>query len=106
MNHPIEDEIYWQNSSITGKFDRIQLPAFHLGGWYDCFIGPTLENYVEMNKVNGQLSNIQKLIVGPWSHGLFPRSRVNASLECTRLGIGLTLMKILPPFIFAGLITG
>ncbi|MCP1491452.1 putative CocE/NonD family hydrolase [Peribacillus frigoritolerans] len=71
LNHPIEDETYWQNSSITEKFARIQLPAFHLGGWYDCFIGPTLENYVEMNKVNGQQSNTQKLIIGPWSHGLF-----------------------------------
>ncbi|MDQ7864789.1 CocE/NonD family hydrolase [Peribacillus frigoritolerans] len=92
LNHPIEDETYWQNSSITEKFARIQLPAFHLGGWYDCFIGPTLENYVEMNKVNGHLGNTQKLIIGPWSHGLFYLgSRVNALLECMRLGDWINL---------------
>ncbi|CAH0196782.1 Cocaine esterase [Peribacillus sp. Bi96] len=71
LKRPIEDESYWQDSSIADKYDRLQLPAYHMGGWYDCFIGPTLENYVEMNKVNDQSSNKQKLIVGPWGHGHF-----------------------------------
>ncbi|MEH7547823.1 CocE/NonD family hydrolase [Bacillus sp. OTU2372] len=65
--HSIEDEEYWKGSSITDKYEDLQVPAFHLGGWYDCFIGPTLTNYVEMAK-NGLH---QKLIVGPWGHGYF-----------------------------------
>lgn len=71
MHHPIEDEEYWKESSIIDQYKNIQVPAFHLGGWYDCFIGPTLNNYVEMTK-NGYM---QKLIIGPWGHGSFDSSQ-------------------------------
>jgi putative CocE/NonD family hydrolase len=67
MLHPVEDEEFWKESSIIDQYKNIQVPAFHLGGWHDCFIGPTLNNYVEMTK-NGQM---QKLIIGPWGHGSF-----------------------------------
>jgi len=65
--HSIEDEEYWKESSIVDKYKDLQVPAFHLGGWYDCFLGPTLTNYVEMAKTG----HPQKLIVGPWGHGYF-----------------------------------
>lgn len=67
LAHPIEEEEYWKESSITDKYGDLQIPAFHLGGWYDCLIGPTLTNYVEMTKAG----HPQKLIVGPWGHGYF-----------------------------------
>ena len=67
LSHPPEDEDYWRKSSIVDKYEDLQIPAFHLGGWYDCFIGPTLTNYVEMAKTGHH----QKLIVGPWGHGYF-----------------------------------
>lgn len=71
LDHPMEDEEYWEKSSIIDKYKDLQLPAFHLGGWYDCFIGPTLTNYVEMTKTG----HMQKLIVGPWGHGNFEASQ-------------------------------
>jgi putative CocE/NonD family hydrolase len=71
LDHPIEDEEYWKESSIIDKYKDFQLPAFHLGGWYDCFIGPTLTNYVEMTKTGYH----QNLIVGPWGHGNFEPSQ-------------------------------
>ncbi|HEY9576764.1 MAG TPA: CocE/NonD family hydrolase, partial [Pseudobacillus sp.] len=71
LAHPLEDEDYWQESSIVHEYEALQLPAFHLGGWYDCFIGPTIENYTEMKKTNDETVNCQKLIIGPWGHGLF-----------------------------------
>lgn len=43
----------------------IDLPGFHLAGWYDCFLGPTIDNYLSLKKKN----NNQKLIIGPWGHG-------------------------------------
>ncbi|OIK15896.1 hypothetical protein BIV60_07160 [Bacillus sp. MUM 116] len=67
LEHPIEDEDYWKESSIVDKYGDLQIPAYHLGGWYDCFIGPTLTNYIEMTKAGQN----QKLIVGPWGHGYF-----------------------------------
>lgn len=71
LNHPVDDEAYWKKTSIAHQYEKLKLPAFHIGGWYDCFIGPTLENYMEMTKVNRQAENKQKLIVGPWGHGSF-----------------------------------
>ncbi|MFP5116208.1 CocE/NonD family hydrolase [Bacillaceae bacterium C204] len=71
LSHPLEDEAYWRKSSITDKYEYLTLPAFHLGGWYDCFIGPTLTNYQEMTKANIHTGQHQKLMVGPWGHGDF-----------------------------------
>lgn len=67
LSQPIENEDYWGQSSIADKYRDLQVPAFHLGGWHDCFIGPTLTNYIEMTKTGPH----QKLIVGPWGHGYF-----------------------------------
>jgi len=67
LSHPLEDEDYWKQTSIAYQYENLQIPAFHLGGWYDCFIGPTLTNYKEMTK-SGKL---QKLMIGPWGHGYF-----------------------------------
>lgn len=67
LSHPIEDEDFWKESSIADKYPKLDVPAFHLSGWYDCFTGPTLTNYVEMTKTGKH----QKLIVGPWGHGYF-----------------------------------
>lgn len=67
LTHPIEDEEYWNESSITDKYESLELPAYHLGGWYDCFTGPIISNYMGM-KQTGQM---QKLLIGPWGHGDF-----------------------------------
>ncbi len=67
ISHAPEDEDYWKEANIADKYMDLQIPAFHLSGWYDCFTGPTLMNYEEMKKT-GQP---QKLIVGPWGHGYF-----------------------------------
>lgn len=67
LSHPIEEDDYWEKSSIAEKYKDLDVPAFHLSGWYDCFTGPTLTNYVEMTKSE----QLQKLIVGPWTHGNF-----------------------------------
>jgi putative CocE/NonD family hydrolase len=67
LSHPLEDEDFWKQSSIADRYEDLRVPAFHLGGWYDCFIGPTLTNYMEMAKTGQH----QKLIVGPWGHGYF-----------------------------------
>ncbi|HET7521735.1 MAG TPA: CocE/NonD family hydrolase [Bacillales bacterium] len=66
--HPLEDEAYWEETSIVHQYGQLGVPAFHLAGWYDVFLGPTIKNYTEMAKKTGQK---QKLIIGPWGHGTF-----------------------------------
>ncbi|SDL88392.1 CocE/NonD family hydrolase [Sediminibacillus halophilus] len=54
-------------ASIKHRLPSLELPAYHLAGWYDCFLGSTLENYQEMCKAGEE----QCLIIGPWGHGDF-----------------------------------
>ncbi len=57
-----------QRMSILEKYHQIQLPAYHIAGWYDNLLQSTLKNYMELKK-QGQA--MQKLIIGPWGHGVF-----------------------------------
>jgi uncharacterized protein len=59
------DDHYWRSLSINRRYDRIDVPAFIVGGWYDVFIRGTLENYVGLRARNQPV----RLLVGPWAHG-------------------------------------
>lgn len=64
LEHPSEDG-YWRATAIREDYGRIDVPALHIGGWYDVFLAGTIENYVELERRVGR----QKLVVGPWTHG-------------------------------------
>ena len=61
--------------TIAGKHDRVQVPSFNVGGWYDIFLGDTLANFSAMR----QLGQPTKLLIGPWSH--MERSRAGRRSE-------------------------
>ncbi len=66
------DDGAWDEVNIDGKYDLIDVPSFHIGGWYDCFIGETLRQYEAMkerSKENG--TRPPRLLVGPWTHAGF-----------------------------------
>lgn len=55
----------WARSCrIAGRHDEVDLPTFHIGGWYDIFCQGTLDNYVAMRRAGKSAS----LVVGPWVH--------------------------------------
>lgn len=64
------DDEGWDYLNIDGRYDRVEAPTFHIGGWYDCFIGETLRQYEAMKE---RAAGIQppRLLVGPWTHGEF-----------------------------------
>jgi putative CocE/NonD family hydrolase len=69
LEHPDYDD-YWKQWSINGRFSRIAVPAYHVGGWYDIFLNGTLRNYVGV-KASGATEaarNGQRLLIGPWYH--------------------------------------
>jgi putative CocE/NonD family hydrolase len=57
--HPTRDE-YWEGLAETLRHDDIEVPVMHMAGWFDIFLGGTLEN---RRRLGGPLT------VGPWSHG-------------------------------------
>ena len=62
---------YWQATDVRSRIDRISVPAYHLGGWYDLFTNGTLASYSAMVEHAGTPTarSGQKLIMGPWLHG-------------------------------------
>jgi putative CocE/NonD family hydrolase len=67
----VDDEA-WEYLNIDGKYEGVQAPTFHVGGWYDCFIGETLRQYEAMKEQSAQRGlRLPRLLVGPWTHGMF-----------------------------------
>ena len=77
LNHPTYDE-YWKEIAHSEFYEQVTVPALNIGGWYDCFLGGTIENYVGMKQRGGSKAarQHQRLVIGPWSHvgimGSFP----------------------------------
>lgn len=63
------DDSFWEELSLTiEKVRNIKVPAFHLGGWYDNLLDPTIKNYQSLKEYT---DHPQKLMIGPWAHGDF-----------------------------------
>ena len=50
--------------TIKGKHERVDVPTFNVGGWYDIFLSDTIANFQAMR----QLGRPTKLMIGPWTH--------------------------------------
>jgi putative CocE/NonD family hydrolase len=69
LAHPSDDE-YWNRFDVEARHDRFQVPAFHLTGWYDTLVSPTIRNFVGLRAraANETARRHQRLIIGPWTH--------------------------------------
>jgi uncharacterized protein len=70
LAHPTDDE-FWRPVSIDRIHDRVQVPAFIIGGWYDLLLKGTLQNYRLMRSDAGteRARSGTRLLIGPWAHG-------------------------------------
>jgi hypothetical protein len=70
LEHPVLDD-YWRSVSIDSSYADIRVPALNVGGWYDLFLGGTLENFVHIRREAGseRARTHTRLVVGPWAHG-------------------------------------
>ena len=66
------DDPGWDYLKIDDKYDKVAAPTFHIGGWYDCFIGETLRQYGAMKRRSEEAGlRPPRLLVGPWTHADF-----------------------------------
>ena len=74
LAHPDYDA-YWKQWSIEEHFADIQVPALHIGGWYDIFLGGTLRNYTGIKAHGGTdaARNGQRLLIQIGGHAGFGR---------------------------------
>ena len=53
------------------RYSNMEVPAYHLTGWYDIFIDGQIETWAQMRQhLNPAQTNqqLQKLVIGPWAH--------------------------------------
>ena len=69
LGHPARDD-WWKAISPRERYAAVTAPALNIGGWYDIFVGGTVENYRGLRDRGGSETARagSRLMVGPWSH--------------------------------------
>ncbi|BAZ14753.1 peptidase S15 [Calothrix sp. NIES-4071] len=60
-----ESDTYWQELSPKTHLQDVDLPMFHIGGWFDTYLRGTLNLYQD---IVARSQHRQQLLVGPWAH--------------------------------------
>ena len=61
---------YWTNISLQDNWGQVNVPAIHIGGWYDIFTQGTIDGFLGYQHLGGPgAQGKSKLILGPWTHG-------------------------------------
>jgi uncharacterized protein len=69
FRHPTYDE-YWQLEDTTRHFDKMNVPSFILGSWYDYMNVGSIESFIGRQHRGGpKARGRQQLVIGPWVHG-------------------------------------
>ena len=70
IEHPDYDD-YWKGVSVEEHFDKMEVPAYNTGGWFDILLQGTLNGYTGPSK-RAKTEVARKgtrLLVGAWGHG-------------------------------------
>jgi putative CocE/NonD family hydrolase len=72
MNHPTRGE-YHRARSVYDRHHEVRVPALILAGWYDLLLGSDLAHYTQMktSAATEEARQRTKLVIGPWTHGIF-----------------------------------
>lgn len=76
--HPTFDA-YWAAEDCSQHFDKMNVPCFTVGSWYDFMSVGSIDSYVGRQHHGGPHSRgKQQLYIGPWLHGRFNKqAKVN-----------------------------
>lgn len=70
LSHP-DDGPYWQALGMATRYAEVDVPMFHIAGWFDFFLGGTLRAFqgVQAHARSEAARRAQRLVIGPWVHG-------------------------------------
>lgn len=74
------DGAFWDRASARDKYDRIKIPTFHIGGWYDGY----------RDSLPRMLANVDapiKAMIGAWSHAFPHDPYPNPGMEWRHEGV-------------------
>ena len=63
VQHPAFDS-FWKSISVREQLDKIRVPVFSVGGWFDNFVESDLEAYELLRRNSG----VHRILIGPWPH--------------------------------------
>lgn len=77
FSHPTYDS-YWQDEDCSRHFDKMDVPCFTLGSWFDFMCQGSVESYIGRQHKGGPHSRgQQQLLIGPWVHGGTKANKIN-----------------------------
>ncbi|MBL0389186.1 CocE/NonD family hydrolase [Tumebacillus sp. ITR2] len=73
-------DAWWKQIAYQDKFEQLDLPVLHISGWYDDEQVGTPLNYIGMtSRAKGETARAnQKMIMGPWDHGINRSSKLGS----------------------------
>jgi predicted acyl esterase len=78
--HPTYDD-YWAAEDCTRHFDRMDVPCFSVGSWFDFMCRGAVESFAGRQHHGGPNSRgKQHLLIGPWVHGRFKNTNRTGEL--------------------------
>ena len=63
--HPAYDS-FWKSISVREQLDKIRVPVFSVGGWFDNFVESDL---LAFERLRGN-SGVHRILIGPWPHNM------------------------------------
>ncbi len=70
IEHPTYDD-YWIARDTSRHYPKINAPAIHVGGYWDIFAQGTIDCFRGYQEKGGpKARGHQRLIMGPWTHGV------------------------------------
>jgi uncharacterized protein len=85
---------FWSNVTLDDKWQNVNVPAVHFGGWYDIFLQGAIEGYQGYQHQGGAgAQGKSKLIIGPWTHEGFITQN-QGQLMYPRNSLGLWTFKV------------
>ena len=64
VEHPDQDDPFWERLRYGAALDRVQAPVLLIGGWQDIFLDQTLQQYAHLRRRGADVA----LTIGPWTH--------------------------------------
>jgi putative CocE/NonD family hydrolase len=65
LAHPTFDS-FWKSISTREHLEKIHVPVFSVGGWFDNFVEGDLDAYRVLSKNSG----VHRILIGPWPHNM------------------------------------
>ena len=77
FDHPAQDD-YWRAQHYQERLLQSTVPMLHVSGWYDDVLVGTLENFTALTstRVSAATKAGQRMIIGPWGHGVNQSTRM------------------------------